>query len=388
MDSLTADHRVHRLVAPLVDPATYRAWTFFVAALPLGTVGFSWALVALGLGVASSFTLLGIPIVAVSVVGARWIARLARPLARWGLGAKLAEPAPLVHEPGLLGWMKAALTDSVGWRGLLYLVLMFPVGLVLSVLALTIAATAVLTPVLLVAPWVIRWIAVPMRWLAERLLAPLTLSERAARLRAGRQQVVDTAAGERRRIERDLHDGAQARLVALAMDLGMAKEKLATGRDPEHVEALVTTAHDEVKLALQELRELARGIHPAVLTDLGLDAALSAVAARCTVPVTMNVSVPVRPAPGIEQIAYFCVSELLVNVSRHSSASAASVDVLRTDGVLTIAVRDDGIGGARVWSGTGLSGLAERVEAVDGRFLVDSPMGGPTLVTVELPCGS
>ncbi|MFE5873525.1 sensor histidine kinase, partial [Streptomyces roseifaciens] len=195
--------------------------------------------------------------------------------------------------------------------------------------------------------------------------------------------VVDTAAADLRRIERDLHDGAQARLVALAMGLGLAKEKVL--EDPEAAARMVDEAHGEVKLALQELRDLARGIHPAVLTDRGLDAALSSVAARCTVPVSVSVDLAERPAPAIEGIAYFTVSELLQNVSKHSRARTAEVELWRKDRRLLIQVRDDGRGGASTDSGSGLAGLAERLGSVDGLFEVDSPPGGPTVVTAELP---
>ncbi|WP_031080784.1 sensor histidine kinase, partial [Streptomyces sp. NRRL S-118] len=172
-------------------------------------------------------------------------------------------------------------------------------------------------------------------------------------------------------------------LVALAMGLGLAKEKLL--EDPEAAAAMVEEAHGEVKLALQELRDLARGIHPAVLTDRGLDAALSAVASRCTVPVRVTVDLPERPADAIEGIAYFTVSELLQNVSKHSRARTAAVDVWRADDRLLIQVTDDGRGGARLDGGTGMAGLAERLGAVDGLFVLDSPAGGPTTVTAELP---
>jgi signal transduction histidine kinase len=195
--------------------------------------------------------------------------------------------------------------------------------------------------------------------------------------------VVDTAAADLRRIERDLHDGAQARLVNLAMGLGLAKEKLL--EDPDAAAAMVEEAHGEVKLALQELRDLARGIHPAVLTDRGLDAALSSVASRCTVPVKVTADLPSRPAAAIEGIAYFTVSELLQNISKHSGARSASVDVWRSRDRLLIQVRDDGRGGASLDGGSGMRGLSERLGAVDGLFVVDSPPGGPTTVTAELP---
>ncbi|BFO14393.1 hypothetical protein SHKM778_07810 [Streptomyces sp. KM77-8] len=171
--------------------------------------------------------------------------------------------------------------------------------------------------------------------------------------------------------------------MALAMDLGLAKEKLR--EDPQVAAQMVDEAHGEVKTALQELRDLARGIHPAVLTDRGLDAALSSVATRCTVPVRVEVDLGERPAPAIEGIAYFTVSELLQNVSKHARATWAAVEVWRTENRLMLQVVDNGVGGADVSAGSGLAGLAERLGSVDGILVVDSPEGGPTRVTAELP---
>jgi signal transduction histidine kinase len=199
--------------------------------------------------------------------------------------------------------------------------------------------------------------------------------------------MVDAAEAERRRIERDLHDGAQQQLVSLAMNLGRAKVRLA--EDPEQARALIEAAHADAKQAIVELRNLTRGIHPPVLTDLGLDAALSALAARCPVPVTVDVDAEPRPSPTIESIAYFVVAEALTNVARHAGASAATVQVRRDDGWLRLVVSDNGHGGADLAaSGTGLAGLADRLSAVDGRITVDSPLGGPTVLVAELPCAS
>ena len=237
--------------------------------------------------------------------------------------------------------------------------------------------------------------------MVEAMLGPGELTERVRELEEDRGAVVDTAAADLRRIERDLHDGAQARLVALAMDLGLAKEKLLDTEltaEQQAAARMVDAAHGEVKLALQELRDLARGIHPAVLTDRGLDAALSAVAARCTVPGGVRVQVDLtgpdglaeRPDSAVEGIAYFTVSELLTNTSKHAGARSATVDAWRSADRLMLQVADDGRGGAVAPDGGfrpggGLAGLAERVRAVDGVFLVESPEGGPTSVTVELP---
>ncbi|GAA3057119.1 hypothetical protein GCM10020000_44590 [Streptomyces olivoverticillatus] len=235
----------------------------------------------------------------------------------------------------------------------------------------TVLTCAVGLVLVLVTPWVLRGMAQVDRLLVSGLLGPSRLAARVWELEEDRGVVVDTAAADLRRIERDLHDGAQARLVALAMDLGLAKEKLL--EDPEAAAKMVDEAHGEVKLALQELRDLARGIHPAILTDRGLDAALSALAARCTVPVSTEVDLAERPAPAIEGIAYFTVSELLQNISKHSGARTARVDVWRSADRLMLQVWDDGQGGASTAAGSGLAGLAERLGSVDGLLVADSP---------------
>jgi signal transduction histidine kinase len=170
------------------------------------------------------------------------------------------------------------------------------------------------------------------------------------------------------------------------MNLGMAKEKF--DKDPEAARVLVEEAHAEAKLAMVELRNLARGIHPAVLSDRGLDAALSSLAGRAPVPVAVDVSVAERPPPAIETIAYFVVAEALTNIARHAGASRAAVKVARQNGHLKVEVTDNGIGGADAGRGTGLAGLVDRVTSVDGTLHIQSPAGGPTILTVELPCGS
>jgi signal transduction histidine kinase len=374
---------------PLLERRTYLASVFLALSFPLGLVGFVFVVTTLAFGLALSVTLLGFPVIVLTLVGSRWLGGLARNLARRLLGVTVAEPDPMPRGPGFIGWLWGALLDKVAWRSALYLLLLFPIGMIggLSTVILWLLSP-ILAPLLLITPWIVRGFTAVNASLVTTLLGPVTLSEPVRRLQARRRQAVDTAAADLRRIERDLHDGAQARLVALAMDLGMAKEQLAARRDPDQAATLVAAAHDEVKQALVELRDLARGIHPAVLTDRGLDAALSAVAARCTVPVTVAVDVHPRPAQAIEGIAYFCVCELLVNISKHSHASAAAVTVRRVGDRLYLDVYDDGVGGADHTHGTGLAGLAERVESVDGRMLVESPAGGPTIVNVELPCAS
>jgi signal transduction histidine kinase len=223
-----------------------------------------------------------------------------------------------------------------------------------------------------------RWVLSPSR--------KAELEERVDELARTRAAAADAQTGDLRRIERDLHDGAQARLVALSIDLGLAREKLDT--EPEAARALVDAAHEDAKSALAELRELVRGVHPAVLTDRGLDGALAALAARSPVPVTLEVEPGQRPAPAVEAAAYFVVAEGLANVAKHSGASRSKVRVSRPNGNLVVEVSDDGAGGAHEAAGSGIAGLADRVRALDGSLALASPPGGPTTLRAELPCAS
>ncbi|POX49360.1 sensor histidine kinase [Streptomyces sp. Ru72] len=209
------------------------------------------------------------------------------------------------------------------------------------------------------------------------------LARRVEALAESRAGLVDAADAERRRIERDLHDGAQQRLVSLAVNLGLAKATL--GDLPEDARRVIDEAHREAKEAIEELSSLVRGLHPAVLEDRGLDAALSGLAARAPVPVRVKVDLPSRPSPTIEAVAYFVVSEALTNVVKHAEASRAEVTLERFGPTLLVVVSDDGVGGADPTRGTGLAGLAKRVASVDGTLSVDSPVEGPTVLTVELP---
>ncbi|MFI0150986.1 sensor histidine kinase [Streptomyces lydicus] len=215
------------------------------------------------------------------------------------------------------------------------------------------------------------------------------LARRVVDLTESRDGIVDAADAERRRIERDLHDGAQQRLVSLALNLGLAKATL-TDLPPEARE-VIDAAHREAKDAIEELSSLVRGLHPAVLDELGLDAALSGLAARAPLPVRLRVDLPQDPservAPAVEAVAYFVVSEALTNVAKHArEASRAEVTVTRLGGILRVVIADDGAGGADSSRGTGLTGLAQRVRSVDGTFRMSSPVGGPTMMSVELPC--
>ncbi|NEB74009.1 sensor histidine kinase [Streptomyces sp. SID14478] len=421
-----------RLPAGLRAPIEGRTWrelAYQLLSFPIATAAFVWSVTMMSLGVGLLVTFIGVPVLAAALAGARGIGALERVRARGLLGLEVGTPEPVrPRKGGPLAWMGATLKSGVSWRHLLYTVLHFPWATFAFSVALSLWATgwALLTYplwqwvfpmyagqaglqlygddhhsvylnnpfeialtagvgllVTLATPWVVRALTTVDRVMVAGLLGPSRLASRVVELESDRGVVVDTAAADLRRIERDLHDGAQARLVNLAMDLGLAKEKLA--EDPEEAARMVGEAHGEVKTALQELRDLARGIHPAVLTDRGLDAALSSVASRCTVPVSVEVDLSERPAPAIEGIAYFTVSELLQNVSKHSRATRATVDVWRTRDRLMLQVHDNGVGGADAGTGSGLAGLAERLDAVDGILLVDSPPAGPTRVTAELP---
>ncbi|MFJ5809816.1 sensor histidine kinase [Streptomyces sp. NPDC093093] len=412
-----------------VAARTWRELGFLLLGFPLSTLYFCLAVTGVSLGAGLLVTFLGVPVLAGVLAMSRGFGQVERARVRGLLRVDVADPEPIrARKSGAMAAMGALLKSGSAWRHVLYSVVHFPWavfgfcvalvfwtygwGLLLYPLwfwvfptftdqpglqvfqnddyafyldsPLTIAATFLLGLALTLAtPWVLRALTTVDRVLVTGLLGPSRLAHRVTELESDRGIVVDTAAADLRRIERDLHDGAQARLAALAMDLGLAKEKLT--EDPREAARMVDEAHGEVKIALQELRDLARGIHPAVLTDRGLDAALSSVAARCAVPVRVSVDLPARPAAAIEGIAYFVVSELLQNVSRHARARTASVDVWRSGDRVLIQVADDGRGGASAGAGSGLAGLTGRLDAVDGVLVVDSPAGGGTTATAELP---
>jgi signal transduction histidine kinase len=270
----------------------------------------------------------------------------------------------------LWGWATAGGGDLLGWS------LNYGIS---SALHVVIGGAA-----LYAAPPLARGVAAVQVAMARLLLEPgerERLSARVDTLEETRAGMVAAADAERRRIERDLHDGAQQRLVALAMTLGRAQ----ASDDPDLARKLVDEAHGEAKEALIELRNLARGIHPAVLTDRGLDAAVSALAARCPVPVAVDIDLPRRAGAGPEAIAYFVVAEALTNVAKHAGATRAWLTAELQGDRLVVEVLDNGVGGADV-SGDGLAGLRDRVRAVDGELTLTSPPGHGTTLRVELPC--
>ncbi|WP_329281825.1 sensor histidine kinase [Streptomyces sp. NBC_00691] len=423
-----ASHLPAAIRAPF-EGRTWRALLYVLIGLPLSVCWFALSIAFVSAGAGLLITFLGVPILAGALAMCRGFGAVERARARALLDVDVRAPEPVRGRTGgAFSWMGAMLKSGASWRHLLYAIVHMPWAIVSFSVTVAfwawgwslftyplwkwtfpaylgqdgiqlygdgthdlyldspfeITVTSLVGLLFVMAgPWLLRGFVAVDRFLVAGLLGPSRLASRVTELESDRGVVVDTAAADLRRIERDLHDGAQARLAALAMDLGLAKEKLA--KDPQAAAVLVDEAHGEVKLALQELRDLARGIHPAVLTDRGLDAALSAVASRCVVPVSVDVDLPARPVAAIEGIAYFTVSELLRNVTTHARARRAWVDVWRTGDRLMLQVRDDGVGGAHVVTGRSLSSLSDRVGAVDGVLAVDSPEGGPTTVTVELP---
>jgi signal transduction histidine kinase len=412
-------------------PLGRRAWAellYAVAGAVLAVVGWCYALASLLLGVGLAVTAVGIPLLALSLYGARRLGGLHRGLAHRFLGEYVEQPAPPLPAPGFYGRVQSLLSDVPGWRAMTYLMLQIPAALLqVYVIAFTwgwglvaltypiqyalgwndvttrdgsgvlrhgfvidgfyfdtlpreLLVSAVGVALLLVAPWALHAATLPNRMLLRWLLGRYGPAERIRDLEETRARAVDDAAAMLRRIERDLHDGAQARLVALTMQLTMINEAVPEGPARE----LSATAQATAKEAIAELRELVRGIHPPVL-DQGLDAALASLAARSAVPVELHAAIGERPTAAIESIAYFCAAELLTNVAKHSGATRARLNVTQAGDRLRLRVRDDGTGGARVGAGSGLSGLLDRIRTVDGHLEVDSPPGGPTVVTVGLP---
>jgi signal transduction histidine kinase len=428
-------------VAATREPFTRRArheLLYCLVGLVIGQIGFAviGALIIPGTAVSLArggtvFVLLLLLIVATG--GARRLSSAFRRLATRLLGEPIAEAPPLPTSGSISNRAAARLRDATSWRAIAYTLLRPPMSL-LELYAIaywaglinltypfwwrlfrnhppntqlgpapfitpfgefrvrgfpgTLLVFAVGVATVLAAPWVTRAIVSLDRWLARGLLGPGKLAARVRDLEQTRAHVVDDSAATLRRIERDLHDGTQAQLATLAMNLGHAKDKLEHGSqapfDPAGALGMVDAAHRQAKEALVELREIARRIHPPAL-DVGLDSALATLVARSAVPAVLHVDVPSRPTKAIETITYFSAAELLANIAKHSRARHATVEVRAADDLLCLQVTDDGIGGAQLGVGSGLSGLADRIRAVDGHLRISSPPGGPTVVTVDLP---
>jgi signal transduction histidine kinase len=417
----------------VTEPLRRRTWAetlYALLGLPIGVFGFVFTVTTLSVSAGLLVTFVGLPLMALTGLASRRLGAGVRRFANGLIGADVPAPQRFRANPGVLGWIGSCLTDGTAWRARLYLLLKLPLGIASFVVAVvfwtyglggvTYAAWRPFLPcndtpdgrchraagftdtwqadtpwriflisvagliLAFLAPWAVRGVVALDRLVMRGLLGPTEHARRVAELERTRAVAVDDSAAQLRRIERDLHDGAQARLVALAMNVGLAREKLAEGGDPAEASRLLDTAHTTAKQAIVELRDLARGIHPPVL-DAGLDTALATLAAHSAVPVRLETSLADRPEPAIETMIYFCAAELLTNVAKHSGARHASVEARTTAGRLWLRVVDDGRGGATVGAGSGLSGLVERVATVDGHVGVDSPDGGPTTVTIDVP---
>ncbi|MDG4789447.1 sensor histidine kinase [Micromonospora sp. WMMD1102] len=380
-----------------------------ITELPLGTLALLLALGAVllgGLGPLVALPLAGLERLRLRLVDNRPVSSGHRPVPAadpWSwLRTRYAEPATwlaLLHA-GLLGTVGLLLSATAGV--LLLLVAVLVAGPVLlhtgdgpiSIGFARIDTVAEAVPysllglvLLAVSPYPLAMLAAGQGALTRALLGGAGGQDRLrtelVEVARSRARLVDAFEAERRRIERDLHDGAQQRLVSLTLQLGLARLEIPAGSPGA---AAVADAHEQAKLFMTELRELIRNIHPKVLTDRGLPAAVRDLADSSAVPVTVEAELPARLPNPVEGTAYFVVAEALTNVAKHSGATAATVTLRLRGERLTVEVADDGRGGAEPGHGSGLTGLADRVAGVDGRMLLSSPPGGPTLLRVELPC--
>jgi len=413
---------IGRLLHPIVEGRTYLRIAYLLLALPLGVIEFSVLVTAISFGFGTAVTLIGIPVLIATVWAWRWIAQVERGLIGRLVGVEI--PSPYRPDPEGARWWRriaARLADPATWKDLAFLLLQLPLGILsftvtvtvlgaglgllfapayywsldggdfiaaveVDSLAKAIAAMPVGAVILLVGIPGLSALGRLYGWLAAQLLgsnADPVLTAQVTELQDARSRIIAAADAERRRIERDLHDGAQQRLVALALNLRMAEQRAASG-DPSAAE-LVRQAGEEANLALKELRDLARGIHPAILTNRGLPAALKDLAARATVPVEVTATPDERLPDAVEAAAYFVVSECLANIGKHAGATSATVSVQADDGRLSVVVADDGVGGASLGNGSGIQGLEDRVGALSGTLTMDSPPGEGTRVEATIP---
>jgi signal transduction histidine kinase len=393
---------------------------FMLTSFPVGLAWFIIAVVGFAVGGALSFLGVGVLILAWTFALLLWGAQLERSRLRIFLNVNVGSPHHWSATRGNI--VKRAweyVRNPQVWRDIVYLLILFPIG-ILELALVFYPIEFLLTPFIWSAAgsynpgfgWTVDH--APEAWLAFVvgliLVIPFSilinlgavlhgqlgllllgtsneekLTERVEVLTESRSAVMRAMHMERRRIERDLHDGAQQRLVNLAMDLGRAREKLDS--DPESARRIIDESHEQAKQVLTEMRDLVRGIHPAVLTDRGLDAAISAIAGRSPIPVEVDVNLRERLPEEVEGTAYFVVVESLTNVARHSGATTARVRIYREDNWLRIIIEDNGRGGADPDQGSGLRGLRDRIAALEGSFAYVSPEGRGTRISVEIPCG-
>lgn len=394
----------------------FRRAAYLLLSLPLGVLWFTLISTLVSTGIGLAITLIGIPILIGTVYALRWMAQAERGLVRGMLGVDVAAHYRTTADPEWWPGFQARLADPQTWKDLVYLVVQLPIGVVWFALTTVFISLPVLllgAPVFFVAipeesdvgiggAIGLMLLGLPIAWLSLRAIDGLAwlhgqwatfllassppdplLTAQVVDARSAQARIIEAADSERRRIERDLHDGAQQRLVSLSLKLGMAQSRLP--EDDETAAKLIAEAHEESRLALTELRDLARGIHPAILTDRGLGPALDDLAGRATTPVRIAAIPPSRlPAP-VEAGAYFAVAECLANVDKYAEAQAATVTVIHGADALEVEVADDGKGGADPAAGSGLRGLADRLGALGGQLEVTSPEGEGTRVRATIP---
>jgi signal transduction histidine kinase len=414
------------LLSP-IHPATWHA-NAAIALGPLVAIGSFTTLTALAsVGITTLLAGIGVLIIAVVIEGSRLVARIERRRAFVGEPDRpAAHPYLSLRGGGIRALLRAEFADESRWRDVLYVAINLPLSIIefaVVAVAWTIALSLLTMPI-----WYDAVVGVPaleflgplaahdgpavsVRTLAGAALLPVAASlsqlvialhravvagllctsesrelrRQVETLRKSRSAVLDVEASELNRIERDLHDGAQQRLVMLTMELGRASERIDT--DPAAAKQLILEGQAQAREALADIRHLVRGIAPSILIDRGLVAALESISARGSVPTVVMSTLPPgeRLSPAAERTAYFVVAEALANVAKHSGAAHCEVRCRREGPHLVIEVWDDGVGGAKVSPGGGLAGLASRVDGVDGTFSVSSPVGGPTLVRAEIP---
>ncbi|MGW4640264.1 sensor histidine kinase [Sphaerisporangium sp. NPDC004334] len=397
--------------------------------LPLGVVSFAILIAGLAAGGGSSPVLVGLPILAVTLLVARGFADVERRRLPEILARPVARPR-YPRAPRGAGWVRRMLqplTSGQSWLDLLHGILVFPIAIVTFVVTVVwwaVAAGGLLYPLYgwitsripgdrelpellglghgylvnsafylvmgavfgLTLPGIMRGVALLRAGLGRALLTGVAeLHERIDDLTEGRAAAVSAEASALRRLERDIHDGPQQRLVYLAMELSRAQRQLQ--KDPQAAHATLAEAITATRETLDELRALSRGIAPPILSDRGLAPALAALAGRCTVPVDLDVQTVERYTAAVENTVYYVAAEALTNIAKHSRAQMCTLSLNRTGDALLLSIGDDGVGGAHVAKGHGLAGLADRLRAVDGELVVQSPAGGPTLIVAEVPCG-
>jgi signal transduction histidine kinase len=401
----------------------WRAVAYLASGILTGVLGLVAIAAAFVVSVKLVREVIGLPLLLAPALASVPMADIERRRLRMVDTEPAANPHARPGRPGLRAWLGARWREPATWRELAYTIMfvfvLWPLDAVVLAVGIGVPIVLLFFPAVLelagpgaahrlLPIWRISsiqeaWLVVPagaavaliglyvttalagaQGALTRQLLAPRDeqLGRRVVELTRSRARLADAFEAERRRIERDLHDGAQQRLVALSMTLGLAR--VSQGQEAAD---LVLTAHEQAKLALEEIRDLIRGIHPRVLADRGLVPAVAEIADRSAVPVRLDLDLPYRLPEPIETAAYFVICEALANVAKHSQATQAVVEGGISDGELTVQIQDNGVGGADAGRGSGIAGLADRIAVVAGRMALSSPAGGPTILRVEIPCG-